>query len=274
MAKKFPFKLRLGERFGKGLGSIFDHLSPSMQLPLLKVMKQLHPVFADRFIYDLARRFTFNKNLPPQLQEIGYGKTDKEARKLRSWVYDNINRESGLDPVTRFPLKIEHIIQKQLNEQREKGLPTDFSEHMVDYLGSTERKIDDAIRKQQGETELTAEELQAASKFRERQDIISGKLEKHKPKYPMVDPDEPNWILLEPKGPGGTRMGRTQFEVLHWDNPKKPMEKRYKVWDLWDDEKNTWREEPKFVKIVDEKHRTIMQSVPEKYRGGLISLIS
>jgi hypothetical protein len=265
MAKKFPFKLRLGERFGKGLGSIFDHLSPSMQLPLLKVMKQLHPVFADRFIYDLANKYSTPGS--------GYSKNESE-RALRSWVYDNVNVVSGRDNEIMFPLKLEHIIQKQLNEQREKGLPTDFSEHMVDYLGSTERKIDDAIRKQTGETELTAEELQAANKFKERQDIISGKLEKHKPKYPMVDPDEPNWILLEPKGPGGTRMGRTQFEVLHWDNPKKPTEKRYKVWDLWDDEKNTWREDPKFVKIVDEKHRTIMKSVPEKYRGGLISLIS
>lgn len=116
--------------------------------------------------------------------------------------------------------------------------------------------------------EQTATIIDLPIKFKKRQDTISGKT-----KYPMVDPDDPNWILLEAKGPGGTRTGRTQFEVLPWNNPEKPMERRYKIWDLWDDDKNTWREKPEFVKIVDEKYKTIMESVPEKYKGGLVSLV-
>ena len=149
-------KLRLGQRFGKGLGSIFNYLSPSMQLPLLKIMKRIHPTYADVFVRDLARKFAWEKDLPPQLRDIGYGKTDKAARNLRSWVFDNTKHEAG-----EYPFNVKFgwpkLLQYTLREQDRKR-PLNFSrfnEAYAKYMETDEYKFDMALQDQKLQKELT-----------------------------------------------------------------------------------------------------------------------
>ena len=158
---KFKPKLRLGEMFGKGLGSVFDYLSPSMQLSALKIMKKMHPVFADRFIYELGRKFTFKKNLPPSLQEIGYGKKDKKARELRSWVYDNINYDTGDSARVHFgwPKLLQYTLRKGERERPSNFLR--FNEDYLKHMETEDYKYDMALQDQISKEELKEEEILA-----------------------------------------------------------------------------------------------------------------
>ena len=155
-------KLNLKESFGKGLGAVFDYLSPSMQLSALKIMKKMHPVFADRFIYDLARKFTFEKNLPPTLQEIGYGKKDKKARELRSWVYDNINYDTGDSARVHFgwPKLLDFTIREG-NRKKPFNFIRAFDEDFLKYKETDEFKYDMALQDQISKEELKEEEILA-----------------------------------------------------------------------------------------------------------------
>jgi len=156
-----PPKLRLGERFGKGLGSIFDYLSPSMQLPLLKVMKKLHPVYADVFISKLGERLAWERDLPPQLRDIGY--EDKAAIKLKRWVFDNVKHEKGQYPFNvklGWPKLLDFTIREG-NRKKPFNFIRAFDEDFLKYKETDEFKYDMALQDQISKEELKEEEILA-----------------------------------------------------------------------------------------------------------------
>ena len=152
---KFKPKLRLGERFGKGLGSVFNYLPPSMQLPLLKIMKKLHPVYADVFIRKLGDKLAWERDLPPQLQNIGY--EDKAARKLKRWVFDNVTWGTGKYPFNvklGWPKLLDFTIREG-NRKKPFNFIRAFDEDFLKYKETDEFKYDMALQDQKLQKELT-----------------------------------------------------------------------------------------------------------------------
>jgi len=155
MAKKFPFKLRLGERFGKGLGSVIDKVPASIQLPLLKFMKKVHPVYADRLIYDMANSYFTRDSI---YNKMGV-KKNKAERELSKWIFANVDHAAGRENVSIGWPKLLDFTIREGNRKKPPNFIRAFDEDFLKYKETDEFKYDMALQDQK--RELKEEEILA-----------------------------------------------------------------------------------------------------------------
>ena len=111
MGNVFKFKPRFNikELFGKGIGSVIDKVPASMQLPLLKFMKKVHPVYADRLIYDMANSYWVKDSV---YNKMGV-KKNKAERELSKWIFANVDHAAGREDVKiGWPKLLEFTIRE------------------------------------------------------------------------------------------------------------------------------------------------------------------
>ena len=156
MAKKFPFKLRLGERFGKGLGSVIDKVPASIQLPLLKFMKKVHPVYADRLIYDMANSYFTRDSI---YNKMGV-KKNKAERELSKWIFANVDHAAGRENVSIGWPKLLDFTIREGNRKKPPNFISAFDENFLKYKETDEFKYDMALQDQirENEAKLKLEE--------------------------------------------------------------------------------------------------------------------
>ena len=147
---KIKPKLRIGERFAKGLGSIFDYLSPSMQLPLLKFMKKLHPIYADRLIYDMTNSYFTRDSI---YNKMGV-KKNKAERELNKWIFANVDHAAGREDVKIGWPKLLDFTIREGNRKKPPNFISAFDENFLKYKETDEFKYDMALEDQKLQEEL------------------------------------------------------------------------------------------------------------------------
>ena len=153
MGNVFKFKPRFNikELFGKGIGSVIDKVPASMQLPLLKFMKKVHPVYADRLIYDMANSYWVKDSV---YNKMGV-KKNKAERELSKWIFANVDHAAGREDVKiGWPKLLDFTIRKG-NRERPPNFIRAFDENFLKYKETDEFKYDMALQDQKLKKELS-----------------------------------------------------------------------------------------------------------------------
>lgn len=158
MGNVFKFKPRFNikELFGKGIGSVIDKVPASMQLPLLKFMKKVHPVYADRLIYDMANSYWTRDSI---YNKMGV-KKNKAERELSKWIFANVDHAAGREDVTFHWPKLLDFTIREGNRKKPPNFISAFDEDFLKYKETDEFKYDMALQDQirEKETKLNLEE--------------------------------------------------------------------------------------------------------------------
>ena len=153
MGNVFKFKPRFNikELFGKGIGSVIDKVPASMQLPLLKIMKKVHPVYADRLIYDMANSYWVKDSV---YNKMGV-KKNKAERELSKWIFANVDHAAGREDVKiGWPKLLDFTIRK-CNREKPPNFIRAFDEDFLKYKETDEFKYDMSLQDQKLEKELS-----------------------------------------------------------------------------------------------------------------------
>ena len=154
MAKKIPTiktKFDLNTWLGRGIGSVIDKVPASVQLPLLKFMKKVHPVYADRLIYDMANSYWTRDSI---YNKMGV-KKNKAERELSKWIFANVDHAAGRENVSiGWPKLLDFTIRKG-NRERPPNFIKAFDEDFLKYKETDEFKYDMALQDQKLKKELS-----------------------------------------------------------------------------------------------------------------------
>ena len=153
MGNVFKFKPRFNikELFGRGIGSVIDKVPASVQLPLLKFMKKVHPVYADRLIYDMANSYWVKDSV---YNKMGV-KKNKAERELSKWIFANVDHAAGREDVKiGWPKLLDFTIRKG-NRERPPNFIRAFDEDFLKYKETDEFKYDMSLQDQKLEKELS-----------------------------------------------------------------------------------------------------------------------
>mgnify|MGYP003119789476 CR=1 FL=1 len=151
MGNVFKFKPRFNikELFGKGIGSVIDKVPASMQLPLLKFMKKVHPVYADRLIYDMANSYWTRDSI---YNKMGV-KKNKAERELSKWIFANVDHAAGRENVSIGWPKLLDFTIREGNRKKPPNFIRAFDEDFLKYKETDEFKYDMALQDQIREKE-------------------------------------------------------------------------------------------------------------------------
>jgi hypothetical protein len=151
MGNVFKFKPRFNikELFGKGIGSVIDQVPASIQLPLLKFMKKVHPVYADRLIYDMANSYFTRDSI---YNKMGV-KRNKAERELSKWIFANVDHAAGRENVSIGWPKLLDFTIREGNRKKPPNFIRAFDEDFLKYKETDEFKYDMALQDQIREKE-------------------------------------------------------------------------------------------------------------------------
>jgi len=162
MGNVFKFKPRFNikELFGKGIGSVIDKVPASMQLPLLKFMKKVHPVYADRLIYDMANEYftkdSIHRRMYESLGDSHYEiKKTKAERELSRWIFANVDHAAGREDVKIGWPKLLDFTIREGNRKKPFNFIRAFDEDFLKYKETDEFKYDMALQDQKLQKELS-----------------------------------------------------------------------------------------------------------------------
>ena len=121
-----------------------------MQLPLLKFMKKLHPIYADRLIYDMANSYFTKDSI---YNKMGV-KKNKAERELSKWIFANVDHAAGREDVKIGWPKLLDFTIREGNRKKPPNFISAFDENFLKYKETDEFKYDMALEDQKLQEEL------------------------------------------------------------------------------------------------------------------------